>query len=149
MEILAALSGLKSALDLARLAIDARDDAKIKTALAEVSELYIAALTAAADSAKRFHDLQTEHLLLKDEQRDLRHRIEERSKYRLEAIGPGVFCYRADLDEASGEPAHFLCQPCYDRGIKAILRLMPRYTPDDQAVWSCPENGGHDLVVSK
>jgi hypothetical protein len=52
----------------------------------------------------------------------------EAQRYQLVEVvaGRGIYAYRlrpaSELDERRDEPVHFLCQPCFDRGIKSVLQ---------------------------
>lgn len=46
----------------------------------------------------------------------------EKQRYILQKLPPGVFVYALKLDMANGEPPHYLCQTCYQRGKKSILQ---------------------------
>lgn len=68
--------------------------------------------------------------------RQLEERQDERKRYALSAIFPGVFAYRyqsVNLEKGQiADPVHFLCQPCFDKGIKAVL------VRHNDICWTCP-----------
>jgi hypothetical protein len=45
----------------------------------------------------------------------------EKQRYKLERLEPGIFVYSLKPEMAAGEPAHTICQTCYQRGSKSIL----------------------------
>ena len=65
--------------------------------------------------------------------RELEAEQAEKSRYRLAKIGVvgQQFAYElrpaAELVERSDEPAHFLCQPCFDTGKKSVLQLRGHF----------------------
>lgn len=72
----------------------------------------------------------------------------EKHRYRLVEASPGsgVFAYRlrpaAELGERTDEPVHFVCQPCFDAGRKAVLRLSP-----NGGLLLCPVSERHTLHI--
>ena len=59
--------------------------------------------------------------------RDLESDQREKARYELAKLGTGgdFFAYRlrpqSELPERTSEPTHFVCQPCFDAGKKAVL----------------------------
>ena len=66
---------------------------------------------------------------LKDRLRELESHQSEKARYELAKLGSlGEFlAYRlrpaTDLRERTGEPEHYLCQPCFDAGKKSVLHV--------------------------
>jgi hypothetical protein len=48
----------------------------------------------------------------------------ERKRYALYEIRPGVFVYRRRKEVKPPEPDHYLCQPCFDKGVKVVLEAQ-------------------------
>lgn len=73
--------------------------------------------------------------------RQLEAQQRERERYQLVelAAGLGIFGYglrpAAELAERANEPAHFLCQPCFDTGRKAVL-IQGEFA--GSRTWRCP-----------
>jgi hypothetical protein len=58
---------------------------------------------------------------LKDEIATLKKITAERESYALHEIRRGAFVYRRREGVGAPEPIHYLCQPCYDKGVKVVL----------------------------
>jgi len=74
--------------------------------------------------------LEGENLrLAKERIRELESNEREKSRYELAELGAigNVFAYRlrpkSELTERQTEPPHFVCQPCFDSGKKAVLLI--------------------------
>lgn len=74
-------------------------------------------------------DLQAKLLALSDAlnaekaaHAELKARASERERYALHEVEPGRFVYKRRADVEPTEPAHYLCQPCFDKGVKAVLQ---------------------------
>lgn len=82
--------------------------------------------------SKRVGELEQEVMNLKDWGAD-------KQRYELKQIGDGYFAYATKPGMEQGEPAHYLCQRCYQHGKKAILAFTGEYL--DGRVHKCPEAG--------
>ncbi len=136
-----ALTHAMQLVGLAKLAIEARDDAKAKSALMELTlklnEVSISALA----STEKAMTLQNALREVQDENRALQLQAEERQRYTLAELCPGAYAYkRKPAQEGDDTPPHYLCQPCYDKGVKAVLRFQEARTGTD-AHYTCPEGG--------
>lgn len=80
--------------------------------------------------------------------RELEAKEREGQRYQLVEMVPdtGAFAYRlrpaAELDERRDEPVHFLCQPCFDSGIKTVLQRAPSGN-----AFSCPSVETHRVAL--
>lgn len=77
--------------------------------------------------------------------RELEAQQSEKARYRLAKVGTvgQFFAYElrpaAELVERTDEPAHFLCQPCFDGGKKGVLR--------QSGIWmQCPLCNSRDQI---
>jgi hypothetical protein len=140
MEIAAALSGIKGAIDIAKAALDARDDAKAKAAINDMIGLLLEANTSALaisnEARKLSADLDAKTLEL----RELKERQRERENYVLYEVARWRFVYRSQL-----EPAHYLCQNCFDSGVKSVLRHTHYASFEDELV--CANNAAHNVAL--
>lgn len=59
--------------------------------------------------------------VLKDETAKLKRIAADRESYALHEIRRGAFVHRRPEGVGAPEPIHYLCQPCYDKGVKAVL----------------------------
>ncbi len=146
MELMAAMSALSTALGIAKTAVEARDEAKINVALAEINTKQLALSMAALHLAESLSACQAAKSELERENRDLVGKLEERQRYVLHELSPGRIAYRFSPLPDSLEPEHYLCQICYDKGVKSVLRLYDRdeWTARHYAC-AAVEKGSHDL----
>lgn len=127
-EIASALHAMQTGMSLAVGAIEARDNAKAKAAIAEVSAKMTGLNMEALRMSEHLRKLESELL---DTTRDLRaaqKRLGEREKYVLRAVADGVFAYAYEPLGDDPTPAHYRCQVCHDRGEASILTRTPNGT---------------------
>lgn len=141
MEIAAALSGIKGALDLAKMAIDSRDEAKAKEAISNMVGLLLEANTSALAMSGEARKLSIDLDTATRELRELKESQRQRDQYVLHQIGRGRYVYRF-LGDTSGTPVHYLCQNCFDGGVKSVLRLNPGYSSFSDE-WVCANHEQH------
>lgn len=147
MEIAAALSGIKGAIDLAKAAVDARDDAKAKEAINGMIGLLLEANISALAMSDEARRLSADLDAASRELREVRQRQGERDQYRLQQIARGRYVYDF-VGDGGGTPGHYLCQNCFDTGIKSVLRLDPgRDGFADE--WVCANNREHMVRMDR
>lgn len=145
MDLPALISGFSATLELLRGALAARDDAKISAATLALTERLAQIGTHAMAAQVRVLELQLANDRLQRELLDLKLQLEQRQHYALHEARPGAFVYRQQSqDGLHGAGAHFLCQPCYDDGIKRVLRFEPR-SEWYRARWHCPHDARHSF----
>lgn len=142
MDIATAISSTATLLGIAKGALESRDDQKAQQAITQVQSKLLEVTTAALS-------LSQTNIALTEEIRELRRAAEdaeriaaERSGYELAEITDGSFAYRSVGSESSS-PIHFLCQPCYDKTTKSVLRRRTGAYGD--TFWECPENLAHRI----
>lgn len=137
--ILTALSTISTALGAAKTALEVRDFIATGAEIAKVTqELLNLQQQFLAMNTSQFQLLQ-EKMTLVERVRELEKERANRESYSLVEVFPGSFVYRInDRPEAAGsgepviaEPSHFVCQPCFDKGHKAVLQRAG-------SGWSCP-----------
>lgn len=152
MELGLAISGAKAAYEALSLAVKAREQSKIDEATQALSDR----LAAMSEIAFRFieRDLQlatanaaliAANAELHQAKIALENQLRERESYALHEARPGAFVYAPKPELQRHErPPHYLCQPCYDKGFKAILR----YSQGNEwtmGSWLCPEQQSHSI----
>lgn len=143
LEISAAISAAKAAFDGLKTAVAARDDAKIQAALGDMGARLTEAVLSALDSAGRATALHSELEDVKRQRVELQSKLDERGRYVLHEIHRGGFVYSFAGPSDSGQgPAHYLCQNCYDKGVKSVLQLSFR---GDKLV--CREVRDHSITL--
>lgn len=142
IEIYPALSGIKAAIDLARLGLTNRDQTLIEQAITDLSHKYTDLSLKALALAEKLNATDATLRQLQAEQSAMAAKLTERASYRLHEIYPGHFCYRFEPTEEHPGPIHHLCQPCYDKGIKSILI---DYTRTGGNGYGCVEDDRHAI----
>jgi hypothetical protein len=140
MTLFDAFSALNALIDTVRAAFAARDQVKLNEALADIQSNLIAANSATLQAMQRTLELEQ---ALSEAQREIMklHAAQEDAQhYELHALQSGalVYAYRPHGD-GDRTPAHYLCQPCKDQGVKSVLRLHA----DGSA--SCPREPAHNI----
>lgn len=145
MEIATALSGLKTLVDAAKLALDARDDAKLKEALAGMSERLLTAYGVALETAEKNAQLQAALHALNHQHVQLESQLKQKEACTLVPLVPGSFAYKPS-DQPGDRPQNTLyyCQNCYDRGVKSVLRYHASFGHANER-WICAEEGTHSI----
>lgn len=138
-EVLASLGAFKAMLDLAKGLKDINDATTRNAVAIELQEKILAA--------------QAEQAALVEAVRELKAQVvgfetweTEKQRYELKALPPGVHVYTLKPDMAASEPAHHICQTCYQRNKKSILDQGE--TRSDVYHLTCNECGA-DLKVGQ
>jgi hypothetical protein len=148
----AAIATTKAAFDALSLAIKVRDEAKISAATHEMQERLRAMSDIAMSYVEKNAALVSKNATLElasaenaRAHADLVERLRERERYALHEVRPGafVYTYKPGVD-GEQKPAHYLCQNCYDKGIKSVLRHQPAKRSIDARL-DCSENPKHAI----
>lgn len=135
------MSSLLAIKDLATAAVDLRDSQKLAAVKLDLTERVLQTQTQLSQVLSSIIEKDTSLATLAQRVRELEDRQLERARYELGelAAGGNAFAYRlkapARLLENSHEPQHFVCQPCFDAGKKAILFRRDVW---GTWVWTCP-----------
>ena len=113
--------GIGAARALADAVLKTRDTVKYGPVIAQMNEQLINVQGGLVTHNAEMMELQQKYYAACDELRRLKAVAAERECYSLHEIGPGVFAYRLDTSKKS-EPLHYLCQPCFDKGVKSVLQ---------------------------
>ena len=110
----AGLTAIKTAMDVARTIVDARDTSRLLAIKLELQGLLL--------------DAQEAQATLIAEKRELEERVRsydqwesEKGRYRLTEVVPGGFVYELRPEVAGDEPPHQICAHCYGRRQRSIL----------------------------
>jgi hypothetical protein len=148
MEFAAALTSAKAAFDGLKLAIDARDDAKVKALTLELRERLFAMSDIAMAYIEKNAALTEELATLKlanaanlQADAEIENKRRERESYVLHQVAPGAFVYQYKPAVGAPQgPSHYVCQPCFDAGQKSVLQTKGTST------WLyCPTNSSHNI----
>ncbi len=108
-----AFSSLNSAIQLAGSLIGMRDSQKIRVAVSGIMEKLLS--TQKELSMHYKHHMECVKALEEAEKA-----LKEKGKYELFEIHKNQFAYR--VKKETGEPDHYVCQGCFDKGIKSVLQ---------------------------
>jgi len=121
MDIVPALTGMRIGIQLATDALAARDDAKVKAAMAELSHRLADANMGALDMSEHLRKLEGRLREAEAQLRDAQEKLNQRKGYMLREVRPGAFVYAYDAVPGDPAPAHFQCQICFDAGKGSVL----------------------------
>jgi hypothetical protein len=135
-EISLGIQALKSLLGIAKEAKDLTDPGAIRAKVSEMYGLILDAQVSAID-AREAHTAQVQRIReLEEEIARLKAWGHDKQRYELQKAGRGgAVVYGLKADRREGEPPHWLCANCYQRGEKSFLSVTAgRY---QNAVWEC------------
>ena len=120
--IAGAISSLKSALDIVKSFYSLQSQSDISTATGELNQtlletqnLVFAAYATQASLINRVSELERQIA-------DMKHWDAEKQRYKLAAPFPGCMVFAVQKSMCNGEPAHYLCATCYNKGEASILQ---------------------------
>lgn len=114
-DVFAGLSAFKTMMDSAAQVLKIRDDrARLEASIDLLNQLNTAHQGYSA-LAKEKELLEAEVLKLKDMKAEL-------SRYELKQLPPGTLVYALKETDQRGEPSHYICPTCYQRGKKSLLQ---------------------------
>ena len=115
------VSTLQSAYSLAKDIADLNDAHAVKVQIGELQTQILSAQESALRSqeseaalARQVHEL--EQRVAQMETWDV-----EKKRYKLTELPPGVFVYALQKNAEGGEPMHYLCETCFNKGHKSVL----------------------------
>jgi Zn finger protein HypA/HybF involved in hydrogenase expression len=118
-----AITGLKTATDIAKGFLDLKSMAEVQ---GKVIELQAAILSAQSSALAA----QSDQAAMADEIRSLKQEIsrvkaweETKQRYHLHEPTQGTFVYALKEEYKGADPMHWICTKCYDDGSRSILQL--------------------------
>lgn len=152
MDFSTAISSALGMVQIADAALKARDSTKASQAISEIQlklvELSMSALTVTEKNMSLANEVRS----LQDELNELKRKASDWDKYTLAEVCIGVHAYQPKkYGTDSGIPFHYLCQPCYDKGIKSMLRFLSHFKgnpQDNYSEWLCPEDKKHSFRLN-
>jgi hypothetical protein len=128
-------ASISAARDIAKGMSAARDSALINEKSAALMEQLLKAQEGLLAHNATLLQLQADLSKMQKENLDLKEALDERGKYTLVEIGSGFFALRSNgssnhsvgaSDPSIHEAAHYICQPCFSKGIKSVLQRRTR-----------------------
>lgn len=128
--IAAANSALTAAKELGRAAMGIRDFNEVAAKISAINDLLLKAQDSLFAHNAQLHALQQEKFDMANRLRELEEKLADRGRYSLVEISDRTFvlgCNQGEKvsgDSALGavEPKHYICQPCFAKGIKSVLQ---------------------------
>ncbi|MDI9240766.1 hypothetical protein QLQ15_17825 [Lysobacter sp. LF1] len=135
-------------------ALKARDFDQATLELAKLGDALLETQSAALRQTKVLFELQQQHLADAKQIKELQEAVLERARYSLYEVSERVFVYRSKASsEGQGggepgtlEPEHYVCQPCFDKGLRVVLQRWPFYM--GARALRCPGCGAVFPIVS-
>lgn len=138
----ALLQGTKTIADLLSASIEARDQLKVAELTAELHDRIARANSAVLDiqskylvSVEKCAALLEESLAMRERIAEITKRASEADNYLLAELATNCWAYRIKPEKQGSDRPHYLCQPCYDKGVKSVLGCFLRLS---QPAWLCP-----------
>lgn len=125
-----AAAAITAAKELGKAMIGLRDFNQVAATVSEINDKLLKAQESLFTHNSHLLELQDEYFKTREELRELKKTLTQRGRYSLFQISPGIFVYRYDvapsrsdvLDPFTSEPEHYVCQACFDKGIKIVLQ---------------------------
>jgi hypothetical protein len=121
------MSPLHAAGDVAKGLVDIRDTVKFGQEVIKLQNQILAAQRGALGAQARETEQATEIRDLRDQLTKLEAWEAEKLRYRMVQLPPSVFVQELIPEKANGEPLHYICQTCFQRGKKSILHGDQQY----------------------
>lgn len=126
MDAIAMITGIKTAIDLATTIRDVTKDIELKAKAIELHDSIISLQTNIMSVQTENHSLLEENQLLRKEIIKIEAWEQEKTKYSLLEICPQVFVYASNTTDNDSDPAHWICQNCYNNDTKSILQCSKK-----------------------
>lgn len=129
--IAAATGAIKSAYDLGVVALNARDSIQINDALAKMKDRLFEAQDRLFAIRVQSQEVFDQLTAAKQEILELKKAIQEQGDYFLVELTEGNFVMQSKVASATGGvdhspaiPLHYVCQACFNKGVKSVLGLV-------------------------
>ena len=129
--ITGAIGSINLAKDIGKTLLAVRDFNEVAPVVAKLNDELLKAQDALFRHNTELLALQQKQFEITEELRKAKKSLAERGRYTLVEVSDRMFAYRVNIAPVSGDvsnpiPAqvlHHLCQPCFDKGIKAVLKM--------------------------
>ncbi|QRX82229.1 hypothetical protein [Glaciimonas sp. PAMC28666] len=130
-----AASAMSAAKEFGKAALNVRDFAEMAPVIAGLNEQLLKAQDALFIHNTHLLALQQKEFETAKKLREMEETIAQRGRYSLVEITTGIFTYGMNISPVSSdvshpigaEPMHYLCQSCFDKGIKSVLQRDSLY----------------------
>lgn len=121
-EIAAAVTGIRSALDITKAMIGLRDAEAFRAKSIELQTVILESLDKAIEARESYAAQLDQIRALEAEVARLKAWDAEKQRYELKAVGQGAFAYVLKPEERGTEPPHWLCPNCFHEGKKSFFQ---------------------------
>lgn len=136
--ITAAITGLKTAAEIAKAMKGLHDLADVQTKVIELQGAILHAQTSAlAAHSDPFTMMQKLHEL-EAEVRRVRAWEETKQRYQLITPCPGCHVYALKESHKNADPAHWICPHCYEEGRRSLLLVSGDHNRGAVQIIKCP-----------
>jgi len=112
---------MKTALELAKAGLEARDDAKIKAGISEMAAKLADANMGAFAMSEHLRAIEAQLRDTTAQLRDLEKVVKKRERYVLREVRKGAYVYAFEPINGDATPVHYQCQICFDSGKNSVL----------------------------
>jgi rubrerythrin len=139
-EIAAAVTGIRSALDITKAMVGLRDAEAFRAKSIELQGVVLEALDKAIEARESYSTQSDRVRALEAEVASLKAWDADKQRYELEEVSHGAMAYVLKKETQGTEPIHWLCASCYNNGKKSILQLgREKMDPAGRIPgWDCP-----------
>ena len=120
--IQSAITGLKTAGDIAKSFLELKSIADVQGKVIELQSAILAAQGSALAAQSDQSSMAQRIRELEEEVARVREWEEQKQRYTLHKFPSGAFAYGLKPESANGEPMHYVCAKCLNRGRKTILQ---------------------------
>jgi hypothetical protein len=145
--ITAAVTGLKTATDIAVSLVKLKSSADVQAKIMELQGIIVTAQASAIAAQSDQFSLLEQIRSLKGQIANLEAWDAEKQRYELKRVYTGAFAYVLKPNASDGEPPHWLCAACYQKGRKSILQEAGRQ--EDRKRYRCSSCQAEILVFWK
>lgn len=147
-EIAAAITGIRSALEVTKAMIGLRDTESFRTKSIELRGLILESLDKAIEARETYSAQLDKVRALETEVADLKAWGSEKQNYELKPNWTGAVAYMLKPDARGTEPPHWLCPKCYTGGKKGFLQPANEGNHSNR-IYACSECGAKALMNGK
>ena len=120
--IAAALGGLKTAGEIAKSLLQLKSETERQAKVIELQSVILAAQSSAIAAQSDQYAMLEEMRRLREENNQVKAWEKQKDRYQMVTPFTGVTVYALKKSVSDGEPPHYICANCYQRGKRSILQ---------------------------
>ena len=133
-----AISGLKTASDIAKGILQLKSLADVQGKVIDLQTTILAAQSSAIAAQSDQFTMLEEVRALKEEIAKVKAWETEKQRYQMVSPYIGSTVYAVKKSMSNGEPPHYICTNCYENGKRSILQCRENSRHNRFAVFACP-----------